>query len=133
MFSKMFSKGHFLRVVKSRDCMVKSFKTLQEKEKMLELTSLLSLTLMVFFSGISFHLSHIELFPTQSRLLTTLHLRKHCGKKEKMLVTSIFSFFLDVFYLSPLPPPPKKKERKQKLFLQSHFFVVCTCFEFRPV
>ena len=43
---------------------------------------------------------------------------KHCGKKEKMLVTSIFSFFHNVFY--PV---------KHKFYFLSHiYFVICTCF-----
>ena len=54
--------------------------------------------------------------------LTTLNQRafENIGEKEKMLVTSIFSFFHNVFY--PL------KERNH------HFsdikFVVCNCFQF---
>ena len=47
---------------------------------------------------------------------------KH-GKKEKMLVTSIFSFSNNVFYPS---------ENKFQFF--SHiWFVVCKCFQFGPL
>ena len=44
------------------------------------------------------------LFTIQSRLLTTLKQRafENIGEKQKMLQTSIFSFFHDVFYLSQI-------------------------------
>ena len=44
-------------------------------------------------------------------------------EKEKMLVTSIFFFYDNVFYLS---------DNKLYLFSSIHF-VVCKCFEFGPV
>ena len=47
---------------------------------------------------------------------------KHCGKRKKMLVTSIF-FFLHVFYLS---------QNKFQFF--SHiYFIFCKCFQFGPL
>ena len=57
-----------------------------------------------------------------------LHLQKRellktLWKKEKMLVSSIFSFLHNVFYSS-----------QHKLqFLSQNYFVVCKCFEFRLV
>ena len=45
------------------------------------------------------------------------------GKMEKMLVTSIFSFSQNVFYLC----------QNKFLFLGYIYCVVCKCFEFRPV
>ena len=67
-----------------------------------------------------------KLFTTQSRLLTTLKkkpIENIVGKKEKMLVTSIFSFCHNVFYQS----------QRELLFLSSIYFVVCKCFQFGPV
>ena len=49
------------------------------------------------------HLVHYQLFITQSRLLTTLR-KKPLWEKEKMIVTSIFSFSHHAYY-----PSQKKK------------------------
>ena len=48
--------------------------------------------------------------------------RKHRGKKEKMLVTSIFSFSHNVFY----------QYQKEFLCLSDIYFVVCKCFQLGP-
>ena len=48
---------------------------------------------------------------------------KHCGEKEKMLVTSIFSFSFNVFY--------SFKNKVQ--FLSHNYFVICKVFHFGMV
>ena len=65
----------------------------------------------------------IYLFTTQSRLLTALEKKAFeniVGKGENAGVTSIFSFFHNVFYSS---------QRKFQ-FLTHNYFVVCKCSEF---
>ena len=54
----------------------------------------------------------------------TESLLKTLWEKEKMLVTSIFSFSLNVFYPSPPPPPQKKKVLclSHIYFLSAKFF-----------
>ena len=51
------------------------------------------------------------------------NLLKRLWEKEKMLVTSIFSFSNHVFYQS----------QKEFLFLSYIYFVVCKCFEPGPI
>ena len=68
----------------------------------------------------------VYLFTTQSRLLTALKKRpllKTLWEKEKMLVTSIFSFSHNVFY--PF--------QTNFIFFIHIYFVVCKCFQFRPL
>ena len=67
----------------------------------------------------------VELFTTQSRLLTTLKQKpfENIWKNVKMLVTSILSFSHNVFYPS----------QNKALFLIYIYFVICNCFEFGPV
>ena len=48
---------------------------------------------------------------------------KHCGEKEKMLVTSAFSFSRNVSYPS----------QREFLHLSYIYFVGCKCFQFGPV
>ena len=64
-------------------------------------------------------------FTTQCWLLTTLGKRpfETLWKKEKMLVTSIFSFSHNVFY------PSLNKYQ----FFCHIYYVVCKCFQFRQV
>ena len=50
-------------------------------------------------------------------------LLKTIWEKEKMLVTSIFSFSHNVFF----------QFQKEFLFLSHIYFVVCKCFQFGPV
>ena len=68
----------------------------------------------------------LKLITTQYRVLTNLEEQqdfwKHFGKKEKMLVTSIFSFSHNVFYLS----------QSNFQWLIHIYFVVCKCFQFGP-
>ena len=62
-----------------------------------------------------------EHFTTQTQLLTTLKKKSFeniVGKGENA-VSSIFSFFQDIFYQS----------QKEFLFLIYIYFVICKCFE----
>ena len=57
-------------------------------------------------------------------LLTTLCLLETLWKKEKMLVSSIFSFLHNTFFY-----PMKDKQK----YLSNIHFVICKCFQFRCI
>ena len=62
-------------------------------------------------------------FPRGVKRPQEIGLLKTLWEKEKMLVTSIFSFSHNVFYSS----------RHKFQFLSHNYFVICKCFEFGPV
>ena len=113
----MFSKGISFRIVKSRDCEVKNsgrrvLKTSEEKEKML-VTNIFSYSHFVFnpIKEKFYNMSRIQIvvcncfnpLPNKPWFLQchvcSTRLWETLWEKEKLLVTSNFSFSHSVFYL----------------------------------
>ena len=128
----MFSEGFFPRVIKGRDCVVKSSLVLGNRVRNIISKHQKNLK-QIPRSGCSLESStHNTGFGRETMDLTLVVTFDDLGKKkklktllekEKRLITSIFSFSKNVFYPSPV-----------KFQFFSHvYFVLCKFFQFEQI